>query len=496
MPINYIPNDPLSPVPPVRQKTPRPDRKSTEAGFSYPDGPQEGPHPPGTEEFVYWQCREAALAALEAWEALDGPLPRWARATPNPRKLRLQPNGGTDLNAYYDGQSVAFFEFHHTNKVTYSGASTDVVAHEVGHALLDAIRPDLWETPYTEVDAFHEGFGDLIAVLTALTDPESRRALLAASPDLSTGNFLEATAEDLSDGVRREFGSQHPAAEPRHALNTLHWQLPSTLPASGPPATLSREPHSFARVFTGCFYDVLRNIFTSLPEQNEQALETATQAAAQLLIRGTRNAPESARFFREVGRAMVLADAELHGGANHLAIRDAFAQHNIALGSAAMMAPTAALAGAAPKLTARVATLAANTRKDLLERLNAARGARLSLESIRIAGKRVAKAVHYRAIALGDVDRRLRGVVALAAEPVLVGAAGARAAILGALPEEHATADEVKTFVETLLQHDRIAFDSADRGAAAVTTQATGLPTHAVRTRANKRVLTRLRFLG
>jgi Zn-dependent metalloprotease len=47
------------------------------------------------------------------------------------------------------------------------GASTDVVAHEVGHGLLDSARPDS-STSILEVGAFHEAFGDCIAMLTAL----------------------------------------------------------------------------------------------------------------------------------------------------------------------------------------------------------------------------------------------------------------------------------------------------------------------------------------
>ena len=64
-------------------------------------------------------------------------------------------------------------------KSTWSGASTDVVAHESGHALLDQSRPDLWDSSYPETNAFHEAFGDCMALLTAFADPATRTAVFS-----------------------------------------------------------------------------------------------------------------------------------------------------------------------------------------------------------------------------------------------------------------------------------------------------------------------------
>ncbi len=222
--------------------------------------------------------------AVARWEDLDGNLSQWTRATLNRKRLALLQDDGVDLNAFYDGQSLSFCHVQTGAKKTFSGASTDVLAHETGHALLDAIRPDLWDTNFLEVGACHEAVGDCMALLTALSDSATRMAMLAASPDLGSSNFLEATAEDLSDGVRRELGPNHPAAQPRHALNSFRWQLPTTLPPSGPPQVLSSEVHSFGRVFSGCFYDTIRNIFASSANKTEATLSAVAQTAGKLLI--------------------------------------------------------------------------------------------------------------------------------------------------------------------------------------------------------------------
>jgi hypothetical protein len=91
------------------------------------------------------------------------------------------------------------------------------------------------------------------------------------------------------------------------------------------------------------------------------------------------------------------------------------------------------------------------------------------------------------------VDPRLRGVVATAAEHALVGTSGTRAAVLGALPQPSVTTDEVHAFVRTLLDTGNIQIGRERASAAAVTP--VGRPTHVVRTRGNRRTLTRVRFV-
>jgi hypothetical protein len=506
MAINFIPNDPAAiNAMAMREVTPRPNRPATRAGFNFFNPAAEGLFDPGTPEFLFWQTREAALLAVEVWEDLNGNLSRWARSS-DTRKLDLLQDDGDDLNAFYDGESLSFF--HHTtgNRTTFSGASTDVVSHEAGHGFLDTLRPELFGSTITEQGAFHEAFGDCIALTVGLFDRDTRVALLNASANLAPGNFLEATAEDLSAGVKRALGPDHPAAAPRHARNNFRFQLPTTLPTSGPPPVLTREIHSFGRIFSGCFYDTIRNIFNSSPNQNEAALLQATRTAAKLLIASATKAPVTTRFFQAVGRAMVLEDQTSNASANRQAITDAFARHNIALGSAAMLAARATLAGAAPRFTGKQ-PLAAATVRDLRERIGAAPGSKFSFNVLEIGDEKVAEVVHQREVPLTGLDSRLKDVIAIAPEPILVKPEGGMAAIASALPDLNTSIDEVHAFVETLLDHKRIAFDGRSRAtskrraskkrstAVAASEALVDIPTHIVVTRGGKKVLTRIRFL-
>lgn len=494
MPINFIPNDPRagSSAPALRTQPARPNRPATRSGFTFTGAVPEGVFAPGTPQFLFWQVREAALSALDAWEASAGLHKKWQG---NRAKLSLLQDAGQDLNAFYNRSSLSFF--HQTVGTTtfFSGASADVVAHETGHALLDSIRPDFWDINFLEVGAFHECFGDIIALLTALEDLETRKKLLTAAPSLRKRNFVESTAEDLSEGIRK-LQPTHNAAEPRHAFNTFKFQIPSSLPTNGGPGALINEVHSFGMIFTGCFWDLIANLFAAAAVKNEAALLAAARLAGKILIAGVQTAVITPRFFQSVGRSMVLADQSLNAGANRASIKDAFLRHNILLGSDSVLAPSMALSGPAPKGNAKSGTalLGAATRKDLRQRLGDMPGARLSLAAEDVFGTRLVTATQTRDVSLGDVDPRLKGVVAIAHEPARVGDSGGRAAVVGVLPEVTDTEVEVQAFVASLLGNQQI--DLKKPQGTALVADATGKSevTHSVRSVGGKKVLRRVRF--
>jgi len=490
MAINFIPNDPDAgaAAPAMRRKDPSPNRPSSSSGFTFRDQSAEGEAAPGTPQFLFWQAREAAIAAVAAWEACAGQTHRAWQG--NRKKLPLLLDVGVDLNAFYDRASFSFFHETVGAQTFFSGASTDVVSHEVGHGLLDSMRPDLFGVNFLEVGAFHEAFGDCIAILTALSDTETRQRLLAVAPNLRARDFVESTAEQLSRAIGLAVPG-HNAAEPRHAFNTFKFQIPSTLPDDGGPGALINEVHSFGMIFTGCFWDLIANLFNASATQDEAALLAAAKLAGKILIEGVRGAVVRPRFLQSIGRAMVLADQNINGGANRQHINDAFARHDILLGANAMMAPTMALAGTAPK-GAKLGTAA---REDLRRRLGSVRGAKLSLSATDFFGVKAVNAVQTRGVQLGSVDPKLKGVVAMAHEPVIVGASGSRAAVMGAVPNVAETESEVKAFVGSLVAHRRIGYGRKAKKAAVAKRDFPEHVTHVVKSVGGRKVLQRVRFL-
>jgi hypothetical protein len=328
--ITFLPNDPRAcDVLPSRVQTPRPDVPAGRAGVVCLDLPRARRYEIGSPGFLAWQCREAALATLEAAAGLGLSPRRWPRAWPDPAVLILRPDAGADLNAFYDGRALSFFHFDHPDGTrTNTAASVDVVAHETGHALLDSLRPDLWDIASVEVAAFHEAFADCMALLVALADAPTRVYLL---PRLGEPNAVESIAEDLAAGIRLSLGPAHPAAEPRHAAAAPRWQMPVSLPLQGPPGVLTSEVHSFSRVFSGAFYALVRGLFesTPAPRRGESTLAEAARVAGRLLLEAVTVASPSVRFFLTVARALIWADDRLYDGAHRQAIRDALASHGL-----------------------------------------------------------------------------------------------------------------------------------------------------------------------
>ena len=447
MPIRFKPNDPRADAP-DRIIHPSPGRSGGSIGFLLPPPPGEAEYPDDGAGFTHWQVREAALRTLTAWDEMAAPLGHWQHGQ---RRLSLLPDAGIGLQGTYDREALRFYRWEHPQPF-YVGSSVDAVAHEVGHALLDALRPDLWQSPYPEIVAFHEAFADCIALLSALLDPLQSAALLATdSPDpLTESNDISRIAESVAAAYALSFPVENASATARDANNTLAWDFPHTLAPTASGAGLSSEPHSFSRIFTGCIYDCVRRIF-SLGAAETGQLQQAARVTGTLLVDAVNNAPAGIEFFRTVGRAMVLADRERHAGAHQHCISAAFGDHGIVLGSSSLVAPVAALAGSGQR--GGSTNLMPEARQDLCRRLGLGQRARFRYRRIRLAGRRLLDATHQVTIDAGRYHRQLKNVKLRAPVSVLVDTLRARQRIVHTLPDRALTEEHVSCFVLSLLQN-------------------------------------------
>ena len=256
-------------------------------------------YPPDTPEFLHWQLVSALARGRGLWSRLLPKAGTWVRGA----VLPVVPIEGEGLNAYYDRKALHFFRDVNaaTGDVVQSGDSPDVVTHEQGHAVLDAVRPDLWDAPHFEVAAFHEGFGDLAAILVALDEPDlARAAIRETKGSLDHSNLVSRLAEELAAAVIARYGPE--AALPdslRDAVNSFLYRSPRSLPDEAAADALSREPHSFCRVVTGACWDVLVRL--SIATEGQEPL-VAFQATARkvgaLVTAAAERAPSGALFFR------------------------------------------------------------------------------------------------------------------------------------------------------------------------------------------------------
>jgi hypothetical protein len=447
--VSYVPNDPLaSGGPPTATVTARKFPPGDIARFNIKPVAVPGKYAPLTPEFDYWQAKLALISGLRNWKTLTGNfLPRWYG---NKQALPVLTDSGDDLNAFYDRKSLQFFHHKYKGVTVHSAESVDIVCHEQGHAFLDAIRSDFFEVPFIEVGAQHEAFGDCCALLVALEDKAVRDAVIAASPDLSAHQFVESLAEQLGDAIRREYGPDSvESGALRHALNTFKWTDPTHLPSSAPADKLCGEVHSFARVFVGAFYDVIRNIYNG-GKKDSTGLRNASRTAGKLLIAALQTVPAAPRIFEGVGQRMVMADVTMHGGANTAAIKAAFAAHGMPLPAPVMSLPVplAVTNGHAPrKGRSRVTSI-------LREQLGVPNDAKIELTPVdsELHGA-IAHVTAYRPLALdGDGLEGVRVLIPGIARVQMRGLGGPITGILGDVtPASGAVEDEARAFVRALV---------------------------------------------
>ena len=200
---------------------------------------------PGTAAFRYWAAAEAARRGADYWGALL-PGVSWQVG----ERLPIDLDRGSRLNAFYDRVGLRFFHAFVGDRIVYSGESPDVVCHELGHAVLDAIKPQLWDVASMEAAAFHESFGDMSAILSALQLDDLRQMVLGETGGmLYRASNLSRLAEQLGWAIRQ---SNPSGVEPdclRNAVNSFFYADPDTLPTLAPATMLSSEPHSFSRLY-------------------------------------------------------------------------------------------------------------------------------------------------------------------------------------------------------------------------------------------------------
>ena len=313
--------------------------------------PEASAHPPGGADFRYWAAAEALRRGSDFWGAMSPGL-RWHPGATLPIDLDL----GLDLNAFYDRVGLRFFHGFADGRTVFSGESPDVVCHELGHAILDAIKPQLWNAASIEVAAFHESFGDVSAILCALQLQSLRIAVLQETGNsVHRASRLSRLACQLGWAIRQSSPS---AVEPdclRSAVNSFFYRDPDTIPTNAPATSLSSEPHSFSRVFTAAMFEGLANMFQTFSDRDEQSLLKTSEDAALILIAAIRAANVVPNFYSQVAAHVLnVAQSQPKLTVYEPGLRSGFVRHGILPPSmavnvaAAAAGRGAAMAAAAP----------------------------------------------------------------------------------------------------------------------------------------------------
>ncbi len=209
------------------------------------------------------------------------------------KTLIIKPNAGQMPNAYYDRKSLSFFWFNGKNgQKVFTALSADVITHELGHAVLDYLRPDFWSIGNVEIWAFHEAFGDVFAFLASLHhDTMINFMINETKGNLFESSIVSKLAEQFGSGLGMN-------GYLRNVDNDLSYVDPNTLAnVSTNPEALTKEPHNFSRVMSGALYRVFAEIYTA-KGKNVTAVKIARDFVRDTLFRCMKLVPAVPGFFQ------------------------------------------------------------------------------------------------------------------------------------------------------------------------------------------------------
>lgn len=254
-------------------------------------------------------------------------------------QVNVAPHAFADANAFYSKheQALVFGYFQGlSGETVFSCLSHDVVAHETTHALLDGLRERYTDPSSPEQAGFHEGFADVVALLSVYALPEIVARLLGSdslekdlidpselTPDKLRDSILFGMAEqmghEMSSGVR---GSRGDALRRSIKLPPL---TPTDDPKKYEELAEYQEPHRRGEILVAAVMNAFLGVWLKRIERlkkgkapgslldRQLVVEQGADAAEQLLtmcIRALDYAPPTDLQFCDFLSALITADRE------------------------------------------------------------------------------------------------------------------------------------------------------------------------------------------
>lgn len=139
-------------------------------------------------------------------------------------QIKIAPHAFADANAFYseEDQALMFGYFPGSRGTVFSCLAHDVVAHETTHALIDGLRGRFTDPSSPDQAAFHEGFSDVVALLSVfslrdvvmavldrtMADRPGRRGARASRMVHESDLTPDALRQSLLFGLAKEMGQE------------------------------------------------------------------------------------------------------------------------------------------------------------------------------------------------------------------------------------------------------------------------------------------------
>ncbi len=267
-------------------------------------------------------------------------------------QMQVAPHAFADCNAFYSKRDRALLFGYfpaRDGSTVFTSLAHDIVAHETAHALLDGVRSRYTAPSSPDQAAFHEGFADIVALLSVFSLPEVVGDVLdngrAGRPGRKISKHM-LTAARLRNtallGLAEQMGSE--LTEMRgNALRRSASLTPSIAYMTDPEFD---EPHRRGEILVAAvmnaFLDVWCRRVKSAGEitpgfvDRQRVIEEGSYVAARLLtmaIRAIDYAPPTDLEFCDYLSAVLTADREIQPDDRRYGIRAAllssFARYGI-----------------------------------------------------------------------------------------------------------------------------------------------------------------------
>jgi hypothetical protein len=295
---------------------------------------------PGDERFSYWAAVEGLTRSVSFWANILATLniePKWQNGS---KQIKVGIRSFDQLNSFYSRDRIDFGFQKQSEPVMRLCDSPETVAHDIGHAVLDILRPDLWNAAFLEAAAFHESFASLSEVLSTLQLESYRKAIIQETGGyLHHDSRLTRSSEQLGDAVRQVTPNAVPIRGVREIFTPFLYEDPQKLFPSSPWYMLSSEPHSFGRIFSGALVQVLSSMFRS-SDLSSESLLAATVDLGTLLARAAQICELRPDLFSSVAHALLEVDKSQFRGRYTESIRAAFVGRGILSISSGKPRPT------------------------------------------------------------------------------------------------------------------------------------------------------------
>jgi hypothetical protein len=255
-------------------------------------------------------------------------------------QIHIAPHAFADANAFYskEDQALVFGYFRGGDgQMVFSCLSHDVVAHETTHAILDGLRNRYTDPSSPEQAGFHEGFSDVVALLSVFSLKDVVGTLLQKdfthTKTTSEANLihsdllkLDTLKESVLVGLAEQMGAEMLGVRGDRAdALRRSVKLPEFKPGQIDEVEEFQEPHRRGEILVAAMLNAFLHAWCARLEKLksgrsrvmldlELVVEQGADAANQLLtmaIRALDYTPPTDLQFSDYLSALITADKEL-----------------------------------------------------------------------------------------------------------------------------------------------------------------------------------------